>query len=110
MRRVAAHRTIGLAENRSRGDDLALYLDVMNRAVAATRLEDAEKLRACQEIQNDVENTLGDLGPIDKARYMFSAMALPAVSAMAAAEARAVTDDDSTMPTPAAPGPAERRR
>jgi len=71
-----------------RGDDLALYVDFMNRQVAAARLENPERLREFKTIEDDLTNTLGDLGAINQIRYIFSSLLLPAVSAVATAEAR----------------------
>jgi len=72
-----------------RGDDLMMYLKFMNRTVAASRLEGAKKLREFEAIEDAVSNMLAALGPIDRVRYAFSSMLLPAVSSVATAEARA---------------------
>jgi len=71
-----------------RGDDLALYLEFMSRHVAAARLKAPDRLREYQVIEDDVRRTLRNRGPIVGLRYMVSAVALPAVSATATAEAR----------------------
>jgi len=71
-----------------RGDDVAMYVSFMNRTVAATELKPPERLAEFEAIENDLGDTLGGLGPVGKIRYMVSAMALPAVSAAARAEAR----------------------
>jgi len=83
----------GLVRLVPRGDDLAMFIDSMSRAVAAARLEEPERLREFEALGDDLQDTFGNLGPIDRFRYAFSAMLLPAVSSVATAEARNTAQD-----------------
>jgi hypothetical protein len=71
-----------------RGDDLALLVEFMSRHVEAARVDGPERLREFDAVDDDIQSTLGNLGPVGKVRYMFSALTLPAVSMTATVEAR----------------------
>ena len=94
-----AHKAETLLDRARKGEivitggyaDLVLdSCDMLKKLIeyVSARLEGAEKLREFESIQDDLEDTLENLGPINKLRYIFSAMLLPVVSSMATAEAR----------------------
>jgi len=79
----------GLMRLIPRGDDVAMYVDLMNGAIAGARQKADEKLQFVRDMNEEIKNVLESPGPIERLRYTLTPLLFVPAGAVASSEARA---------------------